>query len=103
MNARGSTEVILATIGLSMGVLDQQLFTVIVLMAVVTTVCMPPLLRWALARVPMRDKEKARLETEAEEERDLIPKLERVLVGLDRGDNGRLASQRHLLVRPKKT
>jgi Kef-type K+ transport system membrane component KefB len=40
MNARGSTEVILATIGLTIGVLNQQLFTVIVLMAVVTTVCM---------------------------------------------------------------
>ena len=93
MNARGSTEVILATIGLTMGVLNQQLFTVIVLMAVVTTVCMPPLLRWALARVPIRDEEQARLETEAAEEKDVLPKLERVLVGLDGGDNGRLASR----------
>ena len=93
MNARGSTEVILATIGLTIGVLNQQLFTVIVLMAVVTTVCMPPLLRWALGRVPMRDEEKARLEREAAEEKDFVPKLERVLVGLDGGDNGRLASR----------
>jgi Kef-type K+ transport system membrane component KefB len=52
MNARGSTEIILATIGLGLGVLNQQLFTVIVLMAMVTTLCMPPLLRWALARLP---------------------------------------------------
>src|SRR5580704_985040 len=93
MNARGSTEVILATIGLTIGVLNQQLFTVIVLMAVVTTLCMPPLLRWALARVPMRDEEKVRLEREAAEEKDFVPKLERVLVGLDSGDNGRLASR----------
>jgi Kef-type K+ transport system membrane component KefB/nucleotide-binding universal stress UspA family protein len=93
MNARGSTEVILASIGLTMGVLNQELFTVIVLMAVVTTLCMPPLLRWALARVPIREEEQARLETEAEEEKDLLPKLERVLVGLDDGDNGRLASR----------
>jgi hypothetical protein len=93
MNARGSTEVILATIGLTMGVLNQQLFTVIVLMAVATTVCMPPLLRWALARVPIRDEEKARLEIEVAEEKDFLPKLERVLVKLDGGDNGRLASR----------
>lgn len=93
MNARGSTEVILATIGLTMGVLNQELFTVIVLMAIVTTLCMPPLLRWALARVPLGDEEKARLEMEAEEEKDRVPKLERVLVGLDGGDNGRLASR----------
>jgi Kef-type K+ transport system membrane component KefB/nucleotide-binding universal stress UspA family protein len=93
MNARGSTEVILATIGLAMGVLNQQLFTIIVLMAVVTTLCMPPLLRWALARVPMRDEEKARLEKEVEEEKDSVPKLERILVGLDRSENGKLASR----------
>jgi nucleotide-binding universal stress UspA family protein len=93
MNARGSTEVILATIGLAMGVLNQQLFTIIVLMAVVTTLCMPPLLRWALARVPMREEEKARLEKEVEEEKDLVPKLERILVGLDRSENGKLASR----------
>jgi Kef-type K+ transport systems, membrane components len=93
MNARGSTEVILATIGLSMGVLNQQLFTVIVLMAVVTTVCMPPLLRWALERVPIRQEEQARLEAEAAEERDFLPKLERVLVALDGSDNSRLASR----------
>ena len=42
MNARGSTEVIVATIGLSMGALNQNLFTMIVTMAVITTVAMPP-------------------------------------------------------------
>ena len=49
MNARGSTEVIVATIGLSMGALSQDLFTMIVAMAVLTTLAMPPTLRWALA------------------------------------------------------
>ena len=92
MNARGSTEVILATIGLTMGLLNQSLFTIIVLMAVVTTLCMPPLLRWALARVPMREEEKARIETEAAEEKDLLPKVKRVLVALDASAGGGQAS-----------
>ena len=61
MNARGSTEVIIATIGLSMGVLNQDLFTTIVAMAVVTTMSMPPMLRWALTRLPIRPEEAARL------------------------------------------
>ena len=61
MNARGSTEVIVASIGLSMGALTQDLFTIIVAMAVVTTMAMPPMLRWALVRVPMRRAEKDRL------------------------------------------
>jgi Kef-type K+ transport system membrane component KefB len=41
LNARGATEVIIASIGLSMGVLSNQLFTMIVAMAVVTTMIMP--------------------------------------------------------------
>src|SRR6185437_120362 len=36
MNARGSTEVIVASIGLTMGVLTQNLYTMIVTMAVIT-------------------------------------------------------------------
>src|SRR5262249_540862 len=51
LNARGSTEVIIAAIGLSMGVLNGQLYTMIVAMAVVTTMLMPPTLRWAMGRV----------------------------------------------------
>src|SRR5271165_1202187 len=44
MNARGSTEVIVATLGVSAGVLNEALFTTIVVMAVVTTMAMPPML-----------------------------------------------------------
>lgn len=92
MNARGSTEVILATVGLSMGVLDQKLFTLIVLMAVVTTLCMPPLLRWALAHVPLREEEKKRMDAEKAEQKDIMPKLERALVGLDHHAASQFAS-----------
>lgn len=92
MNARGSTEVILATVGLSMGVLDQKLFTLIVLMAVVTTLCMPPLLRWALAHVPLREEEKKRMEAEDAEKRDFMPKLQRALIGVDQTEAGQFAS-----------
>src|SRR5262249_33487554 len=73
MNARGSTEVIIATVGLSMGALNQDLFTMIVTMAVVTTMAMPPTLRWALARIPMRKEEKQRLEREELESRGFVP------------------------------
>src|ERR1700735_2818076 len=52
MNARGSTEVIVATIGLSMGVLNRDLFTLIVTMAIVTTMAMPPMLRSEVKRLP---------------------------------------------------
>src|SRR5215475_3963601 len=45
MNARGSTEVIVASIGLGMGALTQNLYTMIVTMAVITTLIKPPMLR----------------------------------------------------------
>jgi K+:H+ antiporter len=93
MNARGSTEVIVATIGLSMGALSQNLFTMIVTMAVITTMAMPPTLRWALAKLPMRKDEKQRLEREEMEAKGFVPKLERLLLTVDESNNAKLATR----------
>lgn len=93
MNARGSTEVIIATVGLSMGALNQNLFTMIVAMAVLTTMAMPPTLRWALSRIPMGKDEKQRLEREEMEERGFLPKLERLLLAIDDSTNGTFAAR----------
>ena len=93
MNARGSTEVIIATIGLSMGALNQNLFTMIVAMAVITTMAMPPTLRWALSRIPMRKEEKQRLEREEQEAKGFVPNLERLLIAVDDSPNGKFASR----------
>ena len=93
LNARGSTEVIIASIGLSIGVLSNQLYTMIVAMAVVTTLAMPPTLRWMLARVPIGEDEAKRLEKEAAEETEAVPKMERALVYLDNSPNAALAAQ----------
>ena len=73
MNARGTTEVIVATIGLSMGALSQTLFTMIVAMAVTTTMAMPPMLRWALSGLPLSEGEKERLEREEFEAKRFVP------------------------------
>jgi len=91
MNARGSTEVIVASIGLSLGVISQDLFTMIVTMAVVTTLAMPPMLRWALSRLPLHEEEQARLEREAFEAKGFITNVERLLLAVDDSPNGKLA------------
>ncbi|WP_421913675.1 cation:proton antiporter [Mesorhizobium sp.] len=83
MNARGSTEVIVASIGLSMNILSHNLFTMIVTMAVLTTLAMPPMLRWALGRLPLGHVEKQRVERETLDERGFVSKLERLLVLVD--------------------
>jgi Kef-type K+ transport system membrane component KefB/nucleotide-binding universal stress UspA family protein len=93
MNARGSTEVIVATIGLSMGVLNQNLFTLIVTMAVVTTLAMPTMLRWALSRLPLRKKERLRLEREELDAKGFVTNLERLLLAADDSANGKTAAR----------
>lgn len=92
MNARGSTEVIIATIGLSIGVLSQNLFTMIVTMAIVTTMAMPPMLRAALAQLPMNKEEKERLEREEFEKRGFVANLERPLLAVDESVNATFAA-----------
>ena len=92
MNARGSTEVIIATIGLSMGALSQNLYSMIVAMALITTMSMPPMLRWALSRVPLGKEEKERLKREEFEAKGFVPNLERLLLAVDDSPNGKFTS-----------
>ncbi|MCC8963212.1 cation:proton antiporter [Bradyrhizobium sp. Pear76] len=92
MNARGSTEVIIATIGLSMGVLSQTMFSMIVTMAILTTMAMPPMLRNALARLPLGKEEKERLEREEVEQRGFVANLERLLLAVDESSNAKFAA-----------
>lgn len=91
LNARGSTEVIVASIGLSLGVLTRELYTMIVAVAILTTLPMPMTLRWALARVPAGEDETKRLEREAAEAREMVPQIDRSLVICDGSVNGELA------------
>ena len=48
LNARGVIEVVVATVGLRLGLLTPALYTVIVLVAVVTSIMAPPMLRWSM-------------------------------------------------------
>ena len=93
MNARGSTEVIVASVGLSSGALTSSLYSMIVTMAVLTTCAMPPTLRWALARTPLRPGERERLDREAFESKGFVANMERFLIAASDHPNGRFASR----------
>ena len=93
MNARGSTEVIVASIGLSMGVLTQNLYTMIVTMAVITTMAMPPMLRAALPGLPLGKEEETRIKRETMDEKGFLPRLERLLLAVDESTGGRMAAR----------
>jgi Kef-type K+ transport system membrane component KefB/nucleotide-binding universal stress UspA family protein len=93
MNARGSTEVVVASIGLSIGALTQNLYTMIVTMAMVTTLAMPPMLRTALRRVPMREEEKTRIAREEMDETGFLRRLERLLLAADESPAGKFTAR----------
>ncbi|HEX4209346.1 MAG TPA: cation:proton antiporter [Candidatus Binataceae bacterium] len=64
MNARGGMGIIVAIIGLSLGVLTPEMYAVIVMVAIITSLMTPPLLNWLLAGVEPRPEETERLERE---------------------------------------
>ena len=60
MNARGVVEVVVALAGLRLGVLTSATYTIIVLVAVVTSLMAPPLLRRAMAAIDDTAEERLR-------------------------------------------
>jgi Kef-type K+ transport system membrane component KefB/nucleotide-binding universal stress UspA family protein len=80
MNARGAMEIIIASIGLSMGLLTQEMFSIIVVMAITTSVLAPPALRWTLSHVKIGKQEMERLKREELAQDSLIAGVKRVLV-----------------------
>jgi len=64
MNARGGMGIIVALIGLSLGVLTREMYAILIIMAIVTSLMTPPLLSWLLAGVEKRPSEAKRLERE---------------------------------------
>ncbi|MEV4346677.1 cation:proton antiporter [Actinoplanes sp. NPDC049596] len=60
MNSRGIVEVVVAATGLRLGVLSIATYTVVVLIAVITSVMGPPILRWAMSKVQVTEHEEKR-------------------------------------------
>ncbi|HEY9619606.1 MAG TPA: cation:proton antiporter [Crinalium sp.] len=93
MNARGAMEIIVATIGLSLGVLNQQMYSIIVMVAIVTSLMAPPLLRWTLSKVTIGEEEAHRLKQEEHASRSFVKNIRRVLIPTSGGPNVQLAAQ----------
>jgi Kef-type K+ transport system membrane component KefB/nucleotide-binding universal stress UspA family protein len=86
MNARGAMEIVVATIGLSLGILTPQMFAIIVMVAVVTSFLAPLGLRLTLPRVRMTEDEARRIL--ADESRGAFdPRRVRLLLATGGGPN----------------
>jgi Kef-type K+ transport system membrane component KefB len=60
LNARGVVEVVVAAVGLRLGVLSETMYTIVVLVAIVTSVMAPPTLRWAMRHNEEQSDERLR-------------------------------------------
>ncbi|MFF2012728.1 cation:proton antiporter [Streptomyces sp. NPDC058195] len=63
MNARGVVQLVVASVGLRLGVLNTESYTIIVLTAVITSVMAPPLLKHATRRLSVTVEEESRRRT----------------------------------------
>ena len=82
MNARGAMEIIIATVGLNLAIISRDMFSIIVVMAMATSLMAPPGLRWALRRVRMDDAETERLRRESLARSSRVARIRRVLLPL---------------------
>jgi Kef-type K+ transport system membrane component KefB len=93
LNARGAMEIVLATIGLTLGALSDVSYGMIVLLAVVTSLLVPPLLRPVLRRMQPDEEETARLDREEQLSRMVVGAVRSVLVPTRGGLNSAVAAR----------
>ncbi|MCJ0875391.1 cation:proton antiporter [Streptomyces sp. AP-93] len=60
LNARGVIQLVIATVGLRIGVLNATSYTLIVLVAIATSLMAPPILRWSMRRIECTAEEQLR-------------------------------------------
>jgi Kef-type K+ transport system membrane component KefB len=68
LNARGVIEVIVAMVGLRLGILSVEIYTIVILVAIVTSLLAPPVLRLTMRRVEKTSEEELR-------ELDMTPRV----------------------------
>jgi Kef-type K+ transport system membrane component KefB len=85
LNARGALEIVVATVGLSLGVLNDASYTVVVLMAIATSLMASPLLRLVVRGWAGTPEEESRLRREAQLAENVLLKPGRVLFPTEGG------------------
>ncbi len=86
MSSRGSMELVVARIGIDLGVLSPEIYAAIVLIPMVTSLTTPALLRMMVSRLKPEAAEAARLEQEAARQKAIIQREgPRILVAMSGG------------------
>src|SRR3954453_11201023 len=85
LNARGALEVVIATVGLTLHVLNTESYTAVVVMAIVTSVAAPPMLRAVGRRWAGTEEEQRRLELEQTHASNVLVQPSRLLLPVQPG------------------
>jgi K+:H+ antiporter len=93
LSALGAMGIVVAIVGLNLGVVSETGYTVMVLAAIVTSVAAPQLLRTVVKGWPIPDEEARRLEAEALRESSQILGSKRILIPTRGGPNIRYAAR----------
>lgn len=93
MNARGAMEIIVATVGLGLGVLTKEMYSIIVMVAIATSLMAPPLLRWTLSHIKMGPEEASRLERETLAATSFARSIRRVLLVAHGDEQARIVAR----------
>jgi Kef-type K+ transport system membrane component KefB/nucleotide-binding universal stress UspA family protein len=91
MNARGAMELVVATLGLSLGILSPAMYSIVVMVAVLTSFMAPVLLRMTMRMVRVTDEEAERMAAESSKGLFDAERL-RVLVPTAGGPNALVAA-----------
>jgi len=73
MNARGAMGLVVALLGLSLGILSPPMYAAIVLVAIVTSALAAPLLLWTTRHIPVAPDEAERFRLQAARAKALLP------------------------------
>ncbi len=80
LNLKGGTDVIVAILGTELGLFSNQTYTLYTMVAILTVLISPVLLRYLARKAPPGEEEQVRLAREEVERRAYMPRIERVLV-----------------------
>lgn len=80
LNLKGGTDVVVAVIGTELGLLTARAYTMYTVVAILTVLFSPVLLRLLAAKAPPSKEEQERLKAEEASRRSYLPTIERVLV-----------------------
>jgi Kef-type K+ transport system membrane component KefB/nucleotide-binding universal stress UspA family protein len=93
LNARGALEIVIATVGLSLGVLNDASYTIVVIMAIATSIMAAPLLRAITRNWEGSPDEVIRLKREKRMATNVLIRPTRALVVADEHAEGTFAAE----------